>query len=49
MPVGATDALDVYREAHPRTADSAPALAVLEALSPDPGYNLATGITYSAP
>jgi hypothetical protein len=26
-----------------------PALAVVEALSPDPGYNLATGITYSAP
>lgn len=46
---GWVDALDAYREAHPRSADSAQALAVVEALSTDPAYNLATGITYSAP
>lgn len=46
---GWMDALDVYREAHPRSADSAQALAAVEALSTGTGYNLATGITYSAP
>lgn len=40
---------DAYREARPGAADSAVALAFVEGLDSDPGYNLANQITYSAP
>ena len=46
---GWIDALDAYQEARPGSADSAVALAFVEGLTTDPGYNLANGITYSAP
>ena len=40
---------DAYREARPGAADSAVALAFVEGLDSDPGYNLANQITYAAP
>ena len=40
---------DAYREARPQAADSAVALAFVEGLDSDPGYNLANQITYAAP
>ena len=46
---GWVDALDVYKVARPGAADSAIALAFVESLGTDPGYNLANQITYSAP
>ena len=46
---GWVDTLDAYQEARPGSADSAVALAFVEGLATDPGYNLANGITYSAP
>ncbi|WP_347756813.1 hypothetical protein [Agrococcus sp. ProA11] len=46
---GWVDALDAYRLAQPQSADAAAALAVVEGLERDTGYNLANQITYSAP
>lgn len=46
---GWADVMDAYREAHPQAADSAVALAFVEGLDSDPGFNLANQITYSAP
>lgn len=46
---GWVDALDAYRTAQPDAADAATALAFVEGLDSDPGYNLANGITYADP
>lgn len=46
---GWNDALDSYRQVQPQNADAAAALAVVEGLDRDPGYNLSNQITYSAP
>jgi len=46
---GWTDALDAYREARPESADAATALATVEGLSTDGGYNLATSMAYTMP
>ncbi|MTE22651.1 hypothetical protein [Microbacterium sp. ZXX196] len=46
---GWVDTLDAYREAHPQSADSAVALAFVESATSGASYNLANGITYSAP
>jgi len=46
---GWTNAMDAYKTARPEAADSAVALAFVEGLDSDPGYNLANQITYSAP
>ena len=46
---GWVGALDSYRQVQPDSADSAAALAVVEGLSRDTGYNLSNQITYSAP
>lgn len=46
---GWVDVLDAYRETHPDSADTAAALAVVEGLQSDSGYNLASGITYANP
>lgn len=46
---GWTDALDAYRLAQPESADSAAALAVVEGLDRDTGYNLSNQITYASP
>lgn len=45
---GWTDALDAYRVAQPTGAENATALAVVENLSTDSGYNLSNQINYSA-
>lgn len=46
---GWIDALDAYGQAQPGSADVAVALAFVEGLATDPGYNLSNGITYAAP
>lgn len=43
------EALDAYREAAPESADTAMALAEVEAVASDPGLNLASQIAYSGP
>lgn len=45
---GWTDALDAYRVAQPTGAENATALAVVEGLTSDSGYNLSNQINYSA-
>lgn len=40
---------EAYQAAHPSTADSAQALAIVEANTSGAAYNLSNGITYSAP
>lgn len=46
---GWIDALDAYKEIRPQSADSAAALAFVEGLASDTGYNLSNQITFSAP
>lgn len=43
------DVAEVYRAAHPDTADSAQALAYVEANTSGGAFNLSNGITYAAP
>lgn len=46
---GWVDVLDAYKVSQPQSADAASALAVVEGLSSDAGFNLANSITYSSP
>jgi hypothetical protein len=46
---GWVDALDAYKHVQPESADTASALAVVEGLSRDTGYNLSNQITYAEP
>ena len=46
---GWVDALDAYQAAQPSAADTAAALAGVEELDRDPGYNLSNQITYAEP
>lgn len=46
---GWVDALDAYKAAQPDSFEVAGALAVVEGLDRDPGYNLSNQITYAAP
>ena len=46
---GWVDALHEYRQTQPQSADTAAALAVVEGLDRDTGYNLSNQITYAAP
>lgn len=43
------EALNAYQQAQPGAADTAGALAVVESLERDTGYNLSNQITYAAP
>lgn len=46
---GWVNAMDAYKEARPGAADSAVALAFVEGLATDPGFNLASQIAFSDP
>jgi len=46
---GWVNVMDAYQQARPGAADSAVALAFVEGLASDPGFNLGNQITYSDP